>query len=108
MEVVWRICPIGHQAAVFNILPLGVDGGKARRVDKRDDVPSVVPEHPVSDDNYPVGAHKDGWPEPEQVFGASRRDLDDTQLTYPSRTFLGRIEFRYCRRTVGVEKDRYR
>ena len=81
MEVVWRICPIGHQAAVFNILPLGVDGGKARRVDKRDDVPSVVPEHPVSDNNHPVGADKDGWPEPEQIFGASRRDLDDTQLT---------------------------
>src|SRR6516225_1303503 len=41
-EVVRHVRPIGHQAAVVGILPLGVDRRQMRRVDQRHDIPAKI------------------------------------------------------------------
>ena len=93
-EVVRSIRPVSHQAAVFDIFALGVDGGQARRIDECDDVPTVVPEHPVSEHNHPADTGKDSAAEREQVLDASRHDRGESHLAYRSHGLRGRLEIR--------------
>jgi hypothetical protein len=46
-EIVRHARPVAHQIAIIRVFPLGVEGGDARRCGQCDDLPAMVPEHPV-------------------------------------------------------------
>ena len=58
-EIVRHTWAIGHEAAIVGIFALGVDGGKARRIDQRHDAPALVPEKRIGNDDHAGGCVED-------------------------------------------------